>query len=348
MSMIQSINTKSPVFILTLLLCLLSMPAMAKMPTPPKGIFVLSKQKFPASEAPMPDYIDGYTMRIGWRDMEKSPGIYNFSRIIDNIEYLQGQGKRLNLEIFAAMAPDDLTLDEAQTFPMQLGQFNGNAPLPWNEPAMLRWEKFLQALANTPVYELNSKAKIPLKDHPTLVMLDAPILGLQGIRNIKGEVTGHADYTREKLITAITRSIHASRNAFPHDYGFTAFFKIKDSDIENPLDEAIYEALKTEFMDTDIGLGLMQELWSDTAPMKDKLGKFLARVEAPNIVVLQALTSWAKPFSKNSTATASGNPAFAFQQAWDQYHVRFFEIYPADVIAFPDILQEWSAKIKSD
>ncbi len=348
MKTFKNINTKNSVFIWALLLCLFSAPAMAEIPIPPKGIFVLSKQGLPASEAPMPDYIDGYTMRIGWRDLEKKPGLYNFNRIIDNVEYLQGQGKRLNLEIFAAMAPDDLTLDEAQTFPMQLGQFNGNAPLPWSEPAMQRWEKFLQALANTPVYDLTRKSKIPLKDHPTLVMVDAPIVGMQSVRNIKGEVTGHTDYTRDKLMNAIIRSIHASRDAFPHDYGFTAFFKIKDNDIENPLDEAIYEALKTEFLDTDIGLGLMQELWSDTAPMKDKLGKFLARVEAPNIVVLQALTSWAKPFSKNSTATASGNPAFAFQQAWDQYHVRFFEIYPADVIAFPDILREWSAKIKSD
>ncbi len=203
----------------------------------------------------------------------------------------------------------------------------------------------MTALSSCEVDDRQSGKKVKLRDHPTLVSVDAPIVGLQGLRDMNGSVTRHQDYTREKFIAAVLRSVAASRRAFANDFGFMAFFRIDDlQGASQPLDQAVFEQLQSHFMQPGgLGLGLMQELWSDEGPRPDGLGLYLTKLQAPNAVMLQALTSWTRPFT-NPAAVASGNPDLAFSNAYSRYGARYFEMYYPDIVnpRFATILEKWS------
>jgi len=317
-------------------------------PQPPKGIFILSSDANYAAQLKFPSFVSGYTLRLKWSDLEKSPGVYDFSRIEETIKYLQKSNLSLNLEIFSAFAPQYVIKNASATFPVKIGRINSQAPMPWDKNALASWEKLLQTLSQYQIYNSKSNTKIALRDHPTLVSVDAPIVGMQGLRDMTGSILRHKDYDRVKFIDSVVRSVAASRKAFPNDYGFIAFFRIDDGkNPALPLDQAVFDRLNKEFMQTGIGLGLMQELWSDEGPKREVLGVYLAKVKSPNAVMLQALTSWTQPFT-NPTAVASGNPEIGFSNAYKNYGVRYYEVYYPDVInpKFTPIFTKWANIIK--
>ena len=96
------------------------------------------------------------------------------------------------------------------------------------------------------------------------------------------------------------------------------------------------------------GLGLFQELWSDDGPNKSTLGAFLARVKAPNVVMLQSLTSWKRPFT-SPERVASGNPDKAFAAAYKEFGARYFELYSADVRSsdLKPVFEAWAARLNA-
>jgi len=105
--------------------------------------------------------------------------------------------------------------------------------------------------------------------------------------------------------------------------------------------------LKAEFMGANqIGLGLFQELWSDVGPNPETMGLYLKQVPSPNVVLLQALTSWKRPFI-GADKVSSANPDHAFQQAITQFNCRYFEVYSADVRSkdLEPVFNKWALKL---
>jgi hypothetical protein len=196
----------------------------------------------------VPGYVSGYTLRLRWSDLEPSQGNYNFETIAATIANLQKQGLHLNLELFAGLPPDYVIRGASNTFVFSMGRGSSAAPLPWDRFALSRWEALMKALAEYPIYDSNSKTKLAFCKHPTLTSIEAPVVGLQGIRDQRNSVTGSPNYNRQIFIKAVLDSVRASRSAFPEKFGFLAFFRMSDSLPNAPLDQALFEQLKLNFM----------------------------------------------------------------------------------------------------
>lgn len=313
-------------------------------PLPPQGIFTLSTEGVNVDKLTFPNYVSGYSLRIRWSELETSTGNYNFTKISDTIEFLQKRNLSLNLEILSNSAPQYVIKNASKTFKIKFGRTVFDAPVPWDSNALSSWERLMNTLADYPVYDKVSGKSIALRDHPTLVSVDAPIVGMQGLRDIDRHIVGLKEYNRDLFINSVIRSVNASRKAFSKDFGYMAFFRIDDQkDPSKPLDKAVFEKLNSTFMQqTGLGLGLMQELWSDEGPKTDGLGLYLAKLKYPNAIMLQALTSWTKPFT-GFDAVASGTPEIGFENAYKNYNARYYEMYYPDVInpKFATIFQKW-------
>ncbi len=333
--------TTVPLLLTALIFGTLS-PAFAQttVPPAPKGIYLLNDGTTPVAKMKLPTFLSGFSLRIGWSDIEKSKGVYDFKAITEAISTLQSKNLKLTLSIFASVPPAYILTGASSTFNTNMGK----APTPWDPLAQAQWKAMLNALAKHQVWDAVSKRKVALSDHPTLTAINAPVVGLQSIRDIKGELVKKPDYTRNKFITAVASSVRSCRDAFPKDYLFIGFFKMQDSDTVNPLDEAVMAQLKTDFMGTGkAGLGLFQETWSDIGPNPLSLGSFLVGVQAPNAVMLQALTSWKRPFNYAENVT-SKNPNGALDRAFVELGCTYFELYSPDINAtdLQPMFQQWS------
>jgi hypothetical protein len=306
-------------------------------------LYLLSDRRVPVEKMTIPSFISGYSLRIAWKDLESDKGVYDFSAIGDAIVYLQAHDLKMTLEIFSSMPPDYVLSAATSTIQVR----KGRAPAPWDAGAQERWRALLKALSDFKVMDAESKKAVPLRDHPTLTAVDAPVVGLQAIRDVRGDLVQSPDYDRERFIDAVEASVRASREAFPRDYGFLAFFRMEDGNRRSSLDEAIFNRMERTFMRSgQAGLGLFQELWSDEGPNPHTLGAFLLKVKAPNVVMLQALTSWKRPFT-DERKVSSGDPAQALARAHQEYGCRYFELYSADVRS-PDlkaVFDEWAYRL---
>ncbi|MDP1691795.1 MAG: beta-galactosidase [Burkholderiaceae bacterium] len=315
-------------------------PAPAPPPPPaaaaasrPRGLFVLGSTEV-ANEIAAMDFIDGVAVRLGWKETNPAAGQYDFAGVDAVLAALQAGGKKMNLEVFAVEVPAWLL---AQVPAAE--QWDAHAPggstvrtaLPWNSLARQAWRDYLRALADHLV-PLPSGALVRFAEHPTLLMLDAPIVGLQGVRDLTNTLTTLPGYTRAVFIDATLHSVHSSRDAFASKFGFLAFFKMNDSDRSTALDQQLMDRLMLDFNQPGLPpqLGFFQENLSDAGPAVSGLGALLASAMDRTFIAFQALTAWVAPFTGENNVT-SGRAAVGIEFAYRTYGTTYVEIYLADV-----------------
>lgn len=322
----------------------------------PRGIFVLAGLGGPQGGTEQSlriieqvqdlDYVEGVTIGFAWANTEVSPGQYDFSKVDAVLAALQPSGKNLNLEVFAVDVPEylvaQLPADEVWESHAP-GRRMVRTAVPWSPTALDAWRAYMQALADHLV-PLPDGTRVRFADHPTLMMLDAPIVGLQGVRDLTKALTTLPGYSRARFVDAVVDSVRVTRAAFPHKFGFLAFFRMEDAERAYPLAQAIMERLMQEFNNPgQLTLGFFQETLSDTNPEPDLLGKYLFAARDHTYIVFQAKTAWSAPFTGAETVS-SGNAAVGIQFAYETYHATYVEIYPADVLdpAQVEDLQKWN------
>ena len=180
---------------------------------PPHGFYLLNSRGLPIERIRFPSFIRGYSLRAKWSDLEPAPGVYDFSEITRALQTLQSQGKQLSLSLMVSRVPAHIIRDASGTFELRPGQ---TVPLPWDPPSQQAYGRMLQALSATLVPDRSrGGALVPLGEHPTLTMVNAPIIGLQGVRDLRGGVTRHPGYTRERFVESVLDCMEMSRQAFP-------------------------------------------------------------------------------------------------------------------------------------
>lgn len=315
----------------------------------PRGLFVLGSTDV-ANEIAALDFIEGVAVRLGWDVANPREGECDFSSVDSVLAALQAGGKRMNLEVFAVTVPAWLlariSADE---------QWDAHAPggttvrtaVPWNATALSAWRDFMLALAEHRVPQTDGTL-VRFADHPSLMMVDAPIVGLQGVRDLTNTMTSLPGYTREGFIAAVLGSVHSSRDAFAGKFGFLAFFKMNDADRTSPLDQALMDRLMSEFNNPgQATLGFFQENLSDAGPSVAGLGSMLASVKDRTYIAFQALTAWVNPFTGEDKVT-SKQAAVGIEFAFRNYGATYVEIYVADVrdAAQAERLRLWNAILK--
>ncbi len=331
--------------------------ASAAPPPGPCGIFALGDTRYVPGEIAKYDYdfVAGYTLRVPWIDLEtwdsgtQSP-VYDFTRIDNALEELRTRGKRMTLEIFISQVPDHvLTRAGTVTWNNPNPNFGGTQVVPWDSNALTAYAALMQALSNHVVAGTSWR----IADHPVLQSVDAPIVGLQGLREVSGVLIAHPAYTRNLFIEAVVQSVRFSREAFPNKYGFLALFLMEDSVSSPSLDDTILARLLTEFNQPGKPtLGFFQETLSDTGPSPAGVGALLA-VSAPQAyTLLQALRPWtlnARDNGVRPAEIASATPLAGLERAWTQFGAPYVELYGADILNTANHagLRRWSRFLRA-
>ena len=284
---------------------------------------------------------------MSWSKTETSPEQYDFSAVDDALSVLQTTDKKLNIEVFAVDVPEWLVvqLPAEEMWETRISsKLTVKTAVPWSETAQSAWRAYMQALADHLV-ALPDGNTVRLADHPNLMMVDAPIVGLQGLRDMTNALVALPSYNRESFINAAVTSVHASRDAFPNKFGFLAFFLMSDSDSSHPLEQILMDRLMRDFNNPgQPTLGFFQETLSDSAPQTGNLGKYLFAAKDRTYILFQALTAWSEPFT-GANKVSSGKAATGIQFAYETYGATYVEIYLADALdpAQVDDLRKWNA-----
>lgn len=304
----------------------------------PAGIYVISDTSYYAGEVERINVpqTSGLSLRVLWTDIEgldpvTGEIVYDFSRIIRALEELRAINTKTTLEIFINKVPDYiLSMDDTVTWYNPHPSFGGLQVVPWDLNAFDAYYNMLEALSN----QIVAGTEIRVADHPSLSAVDAPILGLQGIRELSGELVRHPDYTRGKFIDAVVATIELSREIFSKQYGFVAIFGMDDLDTINPLDEELFANLMSYFnAGTTPQLGFFQETLSDIGPTPTALGSFLAQASDSTYILFQVLRPWQERVdTPPPPEIASGSPLLAISQAWQDYGATYVELYQNDVL----------------
>lgn len=319
---------------------LLLLGAAPAQPSPgPAGIFVIGDTRPVAGEVAKFDFdfVSGYTLRIPWSELEtwnaatQSPQ-YNFSRIDTTLEELRARGKRMTIEIFVSQVPDHVLVQPGvitwiNPHPTQ----GGEQVVPWDSRALAAYRLMIQGLANHQVAGTGWR----VAEHPALETVDAPIVGLQGLRELSNTLVNHPGYRREQFIQGVVESVAISRQAFPNKFGFLALFAMDDGTAVPALDDAVYERLMTEFnVPGKPSLGFFQETLSDAGPRLDGLGWLLNQAAPHTYIMFQALRPWAlRDGEVRPPEIASGTPVTGIEFAWANYGSSYVELYGADILA---------------
>lgn len=298
----------------------------------PSGIFNFST--IHADDVRDYDFVAGHTARVGWALLNPEEGVYDFALLDSLIERLQEVDQTLNLEIMIFNAPE-WVLTNSQTW--EHFSFE-TQPTPWDPVAMKAWADLMTAISTHEVMVMSQGGQMkPLSEHPTLVAVNASILGLSSFRDA-GELALIEGYSRQLFLDAVISTISAGRLAFPHQAGFIGFFGMKDdgedADFDNEsLEDSVVRTLKESFNNEgQPTLGLFQELLSDDQPsVTSKIA--IVKDELQTFIMFQALSPWTDPLSGKDEWVTSGNPSVGIEWGYTHYDATFYEIYSADLDA---------------
>jgi hypothetical protein len=304
------------------------------------------------------DFVRGDTLRILWRDIEPSPGLYEFEVCEQAIAVLHPLGLRLSIEVIPSV-PAHVLAAANETYVDFDGQMS---PVPWDGPTLAAWREVHRRLGEH-VFDDGSGFVGPLAEHPALEAVSAAIPGMNGVRDPGGNLVGLASYSRALLVGAVLEAVDGSRDAFPTSYGFVPFFAMDDGEGSTRLDEDLIIALDAAYnVAGQPSLGFFVENLSDAFPtVASQQGMNMAEWAARGgYSMMQALTGWVHPFpASRAPLVASMNPATGIALAHGMFGTRFFELYVGDLDAAAagaldvsgapvvDALREWALVLAS-
>lgn len=279
----------------------------------PRGIYLLGagRQTDPDPAVMAKPFVDGFTLRLFWDDVEPTAGAYDFAAIDETLANLEAHGgsKRLTLELLGRSAPAWLlalpgvaTYEGVDIGGVGPGSETETLPLPWDETTLARWEALMEALASHEAFDAAAGAEVPFAQHSLLAQIDANIPGLGGIRDQGGMLVDSPLYDREEFLASVNRAVNATEDRFPQAFVFLMYFSMSDGQAP-PLSGEILAGLRSEFFPGggQPRLGLFKENLSCANPPGLPSDALYTEKER-TFVMFQALQGWVGPFA-NTEAT---------------------------------------------
>ena len=314
----------------------------------PRGIYILGSGRDNAN-TPVDervtgirdyDFVDGYTLRIHWEDVDLGSGQYDFEVIGEALALLENNqhATKMNLELLVLTPPSHIITNAAQTWQHFKA---GTLPVPWDVTTQQGYADLVTALANHSVFDAAAGAMVPLAQHPVFGSLNASVPGISSIRDNGGnsgltKLVDLPSYDRQKFVDAVVQAVGVNRNAFADQFGFLGYFSMTDSENANfggdTLNETLLGALLTDFNNPgQPHVGLFQELLSDVGPNPSHaLGQNLLAAKDDTYIMFQALASWLNPHTGADKLT-SKNPSNGIELGFNNYGATFFELYLGDI-----------------
>jgi hypothetical protein len=279
------------------------------------------------------DFVSGFTLRVLWKDIETSQGVYNFGVISEAIRRTAANGQGLNLEVLQSL-PQYIVAGASATYVNHRSEIT---PVPWDAFAQARFAA-LQSALSTYIVDDGTGLNLPLKQHPTLRSIDATPVGLPfGLRDLTSTIGTHPEYTRQRFMDAVTQGVGVARSAFPNHQGFLAFFGFNDGQPGVPVDQQLIALLDAQYNDPgQASLSFFIENLSDVGPVPTggsggTGNHLLAWSNLGGSTMMQALNSWLQPPANQAPQLVSRNPATGIALGYNTYGTRFFELYVRDL-----------------
>jgi chitodextrinase len=282
-------------------------------------------------------FVDGVLIRVYWKQVEKTEGKYDFSKVASVIKQAQALGQGVSIANMVVAEPSWL-MDKTETFSDP--QF-GLITVPWDTTMLAALEKYITAFSN---YQVDG---IAIKDHPTVRQIDASIGGIQSIRMMQPP----SGYTAEKLEEGVLRSVRAWVNAFPNKHIYAGLFGVNDGAKKPSTVEVIRDDLMAEFDGINKPrLNFFQEVLTGMAPtLNSPLATVVSDVRSETSIMYQACGEWLNKSAWSWCYWASNDsPDTGFSFAYNNFNTTYFEIYQADLLneAYASQFQKWHDTLK--
>lgn len=299
-------------------------------PMGPLGIFVMNTTDRNTNQISKA-YLSGYTLRVRWNKIEIGPDTYDWALIDQILQRCQARRQRVTLELFARDVPAHVMADLSEdTWADHRGFVTC---VPWDANAVAAWEAFVAVLAAHPTPTASGGGPVALADHPALYVVDAPLVGIQSVRDVLQTLVARPDYDRATFVNSCVAAVQVIEDHFPKQYKWIGVFPMFDSGGTYRVDEDVVDAVLEEFIPEpalDPKVGFFQELLADANPETQFIGTPMLRARARTWVAFQALTNWATPWT-GADKVASGDPAVGLAYAYATYACRYAELYAKDV-----------------
>lgn len=295
-------------------------------------------------------FVDGYTLRVSWAELETAKKIYNFKIIDSAIGKLQPLNQKLTILLNIVSVPDYiLKLRNVQTFIND----GDTTVLPWDNASTPYLNAFLDTLSKFRVK--NGNKKVALKDHPTFKQVETPIKGIGKLRDPLVMVGSLPGYNRKLFTNVCVQQIQQYMNDFPKQFKYIPFFNnITDSITNPPLADTLRWVFNKKFNSNLSAptLGYFQEdLACSTPNISYGAPEYKSRDTTYNM--FQMLQGWMCPFSNPAKTdpckTDTSGPDVAMRYAIDTFYATYFEVYPCDVdwSGYSKLFRHWHDTLNS-
>ena len=95
------------------------------------------------------DHVDGVLVRLGWKSVEPSPGVYDWSLLDEQIARAEQYGIKVSLAIVnGGSAPSWLASLGVPMFSYEFFDQTSQMPIPWDSTYQARWSQFVSDLGS--------------------------------------------------------------------------------------------------------------------------------------------------------------------------------------------------------
>lgn len=318
----------------------------------PRGIYVLSGRKAASVRNADKRFVDGFAWRLRWKDLDSGVVAprYDFSAVDSIVADLQRMNKKLTMALFVQEVPFYVLAASKDRF-LTVVPGDGDttyrvpAPVPWDQAAIRHYRRFMQVLAEHPVYDAETGRPVAFRAHPTLAGLRINVIGMHGLPGQNRDLVKHPSYTRAKFIRGILDNVNAGLDAFPAVPAWLEYQSMKDQTKKPTLDSEVLAALAAEFDGVrKPRIGLFAEYLRGDAPKPEsQAGKnLIAWREDGGPVMFQACGPWCTHGLCNFSP-GDDSPENGFVLGLGTYGALYYELYNADLEfeAFQPVFERW-------
>jgi chitodextrinase len=271
-------------------------------------------------------FVDGVLIRVGWDQIEKTQGSYDFSKIVNAVQQAEGVGQSVSVAMLAMKTPSWL-LSKCKTF--NSGNY-GKVCVPWDSTMLSALQKLVNAMSTTKV------GGTALKDHPAVKQIDASIGGIQSIRLMNLP----SGYNATTFANAVYQSVGYWASAFPSKHLYVGLFGVSDGKSNPSTAESIRDSLLSKYK-----VNFFQEVLTGDSPSQGgDLGDVLSAVKSKTGIMFQACGEWKNQRNWSQCDwLKSDSPSAGMSNGYNNFNATYFEIYQTDLSnsAYSSQFQQW-------
>ncbi len=221
----------------------------------PKDVFLLLPAgAYPSKDLLKEDFIDGISVRVHWKDIEKSPGKYDWEYLDNIFEVAERENKKVSLRLLGGFWSPSWIYDKGVPYLNVKIQGKGFAaepfikkyeeniklPVVWNEKYLKLWSSFVKAVGE----RYGSRPNLVLVHLSGPTFFSAEVILARNPEELE-KIKAHG-FSEKVILRAWEETIETFKIAFPNQtLALNVHFIIKGTNLHVKLVRLAYKLLKT-------------------------------------------------------------------------------------------------------